>query len=172
MSTQTVLSDEMNKIQEAQRQYRGLLESTALKLSESLVDILNNIDGLHRIQWSQYTPFFNDGDACIFSVCEIWFFTDKSIANALGEEHIKSVDDIDHTQWPEDIGGVCIWSHMFRQKDSFDAEKWNSREQLDACNQIKLFLEGSEDLLLAAFGDHVRVVVSPDGVTVEDIDHD
>ena len=37
---------------------------------------------------------------------------------------------------------------------------------------ISDFLSDNEELCEAAFGDHVRVIVTPSGVEVEDYDHD
>jgi hypothetical protein len=58
------------------RQYRdqrpmGELEEILRPLMES--------DGIHDFGWAQYTPYFNDGDECIFGVHGFWVRTPADV---------------------------------------------------------------------------------------------
>lgn len=37
-------------------------------LQDMFLEVFNETPGLEAIQWTQYTPSFNDGDPCVFSV--------------------------------------------------------------------------------------------------------
>lgn len=62
-----------NKYQEVQEKIKAIKEEATLVakniLSEGTTDYFNKYSHLVKgIVWTQYTPFFNDGDECIFSV--------------------------------------------------------------------------------------------------------
>lgn len=39
-------------------------------LAEYFRDRFGEAPGLHGVQWEQYTPYFNDGDECVFHIRE------------------------------------------------------------------------------------------------------
>jgi DNA repair exonuclease SbcCD ATPase subunit len=43
-------------------------------INEAIQSLLENVPGLHAIEWTQYTPYFNDGDPCYFSVHDVHAF--------------------------------------------------------------------------------------------------
>lgn len=47
-----------------------------------------------------------------------------------------------------------------------------SIETQQACEQLSEELSGLEDALKTLFGDHVKVIVTKDGVEVEEYEHD
>lgn len=65
------LLDDYAKIQE---QIKGLLKDAEVKAREIMdagfKDIFGRYPDLKEISWTQYTPWFNDGDECVFGVNE------------------------------------------------------------------------------------------------------
>src|ERR1700742_4531811 len=53
------------KVNELNRQVR---EESKTLLNEGFTEIFANYPKLISFSWNQYTPYFNDGDECIFSV--------------------------------------------------------------------------------------------------------
>src|SRR5690606_13308718 len=50
--------------------------------AEDVVAALDRVfEQFAAIQWTQYTPYFNVGDACVFSVHEAFFFTEEQLQN-------------------------------------------------------------------------------------------
>lgn len=100
---------------------------------------------LEGIQWTQYTPYFNDGDTCTFSVGE-------------AEVLIKSEGD----------GG----SEEYQYSDYYlkgEAKK-TFQEVKEKVDELFGFLDA--DIMLAVFGDHVQVTANAEGFNVEEYSHD
>lgn len=63
--------DELNnKIQEA---YREMRKNSEGLIGEACRQFLTENPDIKRVHWTQYTPYFNDGEACEFGVNEICF---------------------------------------------------------------------------------------------------
>lgn len=107
---------------------------------------------IKAIRWTQYTPYFNDGDVCEFSRHDFEFAGE--IKDDL-KENAASYDSRD-----SDLQFFSIWD----LKD-------NSRLKR-AMLQLSKTFNNTEDVFEAAFGDGVKVVCSPNGFDVEEVDHD
>jgi hypothetical protein len=97
---------------------------------------------VRSLTWTQYTPYFNDGDPCVFSVHDLEVY----------DETIQEADD-DYTEGV-DVG----WGE--------------GRARYPDIAEISGVLSNAEDLLLEMFGDHCRITVQADGISVEEYDHD
>lgn len=95
---------------------------------------------LVRIEWTQYVPGFNDGDACLFTVSEPELFADVD-----GEEKEFDSYSLDDADAKAAIGQKSL--------DAFDAA-WSI----------------PEEILQAVFGENVKVVITADDVEVEEYD--
>ncbi len=134
------LSGKRKQIEEAAReQAKAILAPGLQKFMEAHPDI-------KAIGWTQYTPYFNDGDPCVFGINELY---------------VSATDERD-----EEVGGEG-WFYLWGTP-----EKGLSEQSWADLIELKKALEGSEDELEAAFGDHVRVIVTPTGVDVEEYEHD
>lgn len=103
------------------------------------------------ITWVQYTPYFNDGDACEFSIGEI---------NAANYEDISHYGEWEgEDEEPADLKVFTEWRSNYKIQDLDDLIK---------------FMQSSlgEEILEFAFGDHVSVRVTPSGVSIDDYDHE
>lgn len=121
--------------------------------------------------WRQYTPYFNDGEPCTFSVYTPWVRTDQdedaneydldldSSHPSLGEEPYVKVDD------PERASGWRWEQGPYQGPDE---------ARYLRCRALQHAVEGGEfeNVLLDAFGDHAAVTVRRDGIQVEFYEHD
>jgi hypothetical protein len=98
------------------------------------------------LRWSQYTPYFNDGEACVFGVNDI---------RIVLADTPESDDDDD---WEE--GESIPWRESERLLRHVDALAIGS------------FLDENPEIAEASYGDHVEVVVTKNGVEVEEYCHD
>ena len=124
-------------------------------------DFFAKVPEAEAIVWTQYTPYFNDGDTCEFGVHEICLKLNKeSRQKLLGEE----VDDDDQEEW----------LNNFWESDSYSlAELDDSRAETISELFSELYHDVvDEDLFLATFGDHVSVTVTRDGIRADDYEHD
>ncbi|MEV0470735.1 hypothetical protein [Streptomyces prunicolor] len=122
--------------------------------------------------WTQYTPYFNDGEVCEFSANELWVRT-----TAETDTEDREYDDYDLTLWDHPSLG--------REKYEYVGEGWNRQcipvayegqdekryYRVKALNEV-ITSGAYETALLDAFGDHALVTVRKDGIEVESYEHD
>ena len=129
--------------------------------TEGLAPIFAANPHIEGIIWEQYTPYFNDGDACEFSVKRPAIILSEQVARI-----VRSGEEWDEYEENDDYG----YGSMRR----FD--NWDLRET--EFNFEKIGLEAvwdriPEEIFEAVFGDHVQVRIMRDGtVTVEGYEHD
>lgn len=100
------------------------------------------------LKWTQYTPYFNDGEPCEFSV--------HSDFDVLLGKYVASEGDSDEGDDEEANEFIDNWS----VKDKKVAAAINS-----------LGRAVDEDIFLEAFGDHAQVIATPEGFHVTEYDH-
>lgn len=102
-------------------------------------EIFSKYPEILKFGWTQYTPYFNDGDPCVFNYNDMYVCTDPETAD----------------------GSVYDWEDMYSLKNKYPE-----------LAEFEKVLSSSEDILLAMFGDHVQVTVTPAGIDVDEYDHD
>ena len=146
---------------------------------------------VQAVVWSQYTPYFNDGDECVFSVNEPCFVTKNfDRDDLLNPYEYEDADEYGTLSVPT---YVADWQEMIERSRS-DMSKPNASDwaknyypkhiaeleqmQRDFAGydvKIKAFaklLEENEDMLKEVYGDHVAVYLTPDEVVIEEYSHD
>lgn len=122
--------------------------------------------------WRQYTPYFNDGEPCEFSVHSAWVRTD---ADKDVEDDYELELDGHHPGigWVEGIWGPDP-AQPAREKRIGEKFTGRDRSRYDRCQALRGAVECGqfEHVLLEAFGDHATVTVRRDGIQVEFYDHD
>lgn len=95
------------------------------------------------VGWTQYTPHFNDGDACVFGVGELCL----------------STKDVDFSEVTD----------MYDEEESGFQDSYSVKGPLkNALGRLSL----DPDILEAAFGDHALVIATPAGFHVSEYSHD
>lgn len=125
---------------------------------ESLKSFFELNPGINALRWTQYTPYFNDGDACVFRVGDVYF------TNAKGNQ----LDDIG--SWGEYEGNdEGVWAESYCK---YLTGKLGVN--VESCEFISSMINSSEmeDIMEMMFGDHVSVTVTREGIDVTDYDHD
>ena len=113
------------------------------------------------VKWTQYTPYFNDGDTCYFRANEP-YFKFKGMPEEMG--------------YNED--GFVELPHTYGYSNQYNEEEytsiWNNvnKTLYKNCKEFVSFLNNNEDALETIFGDHVEVTVTAEGVFVEEYDHE
>jgi hypothetical protein len=134
--------------QDHKRAYQRPIEELQPLLEAVLADPF-----IVEVGWEQYTPYFNDGDVCVFRVREPW---------------VKTVKDGDGGA---DRWNLTMYSHPTLSVAGAGPEVMASKKRAAAfCNAIE---NGEfEDVLFQAFGDHAKVVVTKTGINVEFYQHE
>lgn len=118
--------------------------------------------GIVAVSWTQYTPWFNDGDTCEFSVNEPSFTNNLKVAECWlnGEEDYENDNGDFETANRYDFERP--WNDKYPHPDGL------SREDLNLPINHYEF----EYAMLGKFGNHTEVVVTPYRVKQRKYSHD
>jgi hypothetical protein len=163
------LQTKFDELLEKQRAIAAEFQQTAQQLfKETTTQFFVENPGVKAIVWKQYTPYFNDGDTCEFSVNDPYF------TNAEGE-------DLNDISWGEyegdrdDIWSADSWSiNKGYDEDTRELIEKCGGVNVQSCDKFSSIICSSEmqDVMLAMFGDHVEVVATAQGFDVSSYDHD
>lgn len=150
--------------------------------------------------WTQFTPYFNDGDPCVFSVGSVWFRTtddleprtpDGNGAYEYDDEREESDYDDDDFKVPNstlvireygdghpslgkrEFEWVGTWGTDDRRK-VYGPYEGKREASYVACLALSDAVDSEEfdDVLLDAFGDHCQVTVKRTGIMVDEYSHE
>lgn len=132
----------LEELKAAKAEYDRLKADGAMPIiKEWFRDLFEKFPQVKAVAWTQYTPYFNDGDACVFSKNDMYVTFD---------DH----DDYTELEFDEELRGP-----------------WELREeQPELCKYLSD--EPPAELFEEMFGDHQKVVATPDGFSAETYSHD
>lgn len=123
-----------------------------IAFKEALDDVLKT--GISKIKWRQYTPYFNDGEACVFTVHEPIFYIDNGI-----------VPKYFSLEENEEDGG---WYYA-----SFYAAKENGNHFSNEIERLnKMFFDLDNYYFLNSFDDHAEIIYDGKEFEINDYTHD
>lgn len=158
-----MISEIKEKQAEIKRLQKELQEKSAKIFLSSFKKLFEETPKLKSFAWTQYTPYFNDGDTCYFSA-----HTDYLIIN--GEHEDDAI-------WSQEKK-VISWGTYNREKRVYEGriEQDNpdyDKELTEAVDKVKKFLSLFDDnFYQTQFGDHVMITVTESGIDTEDYEHD
>ncbi len=134
-----------------------LVEKLRIEFGTMFGPLFEKSDKIESMGWTQYTPYFNDGDSCTFRVNE---------PDQINGEYDSNIEWYD---WKVNY-------YLKEDRYKTDIEE-NSAIDINACDAFLEFRELIEsiqdDILKDLFGDHALVTVKRDGtVEVEEYEHD
>lgn len=150
--------------------YKETMQLMQEKLRFEFKNIISKIfeqaPALNAIVWIQYTPYFNDGEQCLFNVHS------PNFTNAEKEE------DLDCIYWGEYSGDnksiMCLNGDenlkYFNDKELEFAKKI----KFEDCIKLSDIMTSNEmeNVMLSMFGNHVRVIATRNGFAISEFDHD
>jgi hypothetical protein len=159
-----------SKIAAMKKELRELVAKESKPLVKGLFDeFFEKTPECKVVTWTQYTPYFNDGDPCTFSVHEMHFGTKD-----LDEDESSSLP-----KYPEgaEHGFETAWGLEYYAKKegrAVDANVLAVRKKVESNGgDLESSLSGLSDVMESAFGDGVQVVVTRErGFEVREISHD
>lgn len=164
------IQDKFEQLLKDQRDLQKKFQTEAQELFKEITkEFFDLSPTVKAVTWTQYTPFFNDGDECVFSV------GDPSFTNAEGDD-VENVtygeyDGDNEDVWVYDAGSLESESEYFQ---TFKNEAISRGVNIKACVSLCNAITSSEmkDVMQAMFGDHVRVIATKDGFFCDEFDHD
>jgi hypothetical protein len=161
------MKDKLELLKEKQSQISNL-KNDVIELSSGIFEefykyIFEKYPTLESFGWTQYTPYFNDGDVTIFSA-------NTDYLNINGEY-------VDGSNWSQKTK-VLNWGTWNKDTKKYEGRVEEDNVDYDpilteASNEIVNFLEQFDnDFYLIKFGDHAEITVNKNGVDISDYDHD
>lgn len=121
-------------------------------------DAILNLPGVTAVRWRQYTPYFNDGDPCEFTVDGIYVRL-----TPLEEEDDEECGDYGD-------GFISEWEIRYNRSEYPDFSDELVEELTQAVKKWDSL--NSEEVCRRNFGDHSTVTATLKGFDVEEYDHD
>jgi len=157
-SLSTEVGEFEQQLKELQKKYSAIISE---KLTEILKSYFDTDTECAKITWTQYTPFFNDGEECIFSVNEPNFFS----INFNEEEYNGYYEgDLYATNSYRDDRVYDYAIKTYRPATAMEMQRGKLSKLLQS--------SGVQSVLKLTFGDHAKVTVTREGITSEEYDHD
>jgi hypothetical protein len=131
---------------------------------QPLLRALLDDEAIGEFGWRQYTPYFNDGEPCVFEIQDFWVRTSRES------------DDAD----PGELGVGEYWGphpslgDMVQGPDGGYSYQGDDQPRYERARALADALGSGafDDVLLDAFGDHAGVKVRRSGIQVEFYQHD
>lgn len=143
-------------------------ERVKSELNVAFAQFFGTYPEFHSIQWEQYTDYFNDGEECTFSVHEKTYTANTELFPDLDEDRgfrVPSSYERSSKYYTKEVAAF----------DALPVETQDSYRKLESVwEDFKNTLDSiPSELYQDVFGDHKRIIVTAEGITVEDYsDHD
>ena len=178
------IADQNARIEEMRKAHMKELQG---EFNEIIKLFFEECPKVQAVVWSQYTPYFNDGDECVFSVNEPSFVTKNfdrdDLLNPYEYEDTDEYGSLIVANWEDYIQNskaqlakpnATDWVNEYYPKHIATLEQM--QQDFPGYDvKIKAFanlLSENEDMLREVYGDHVAVYLTPNEVIVDEYDHD
>lgn len=144
-----------------------LLEESKKMFANETKAIFDQYDGLESFSWQQYTPYFNDGDACEFGVyADSWSMKINDHNPEYGDNpDWEYIDYNEQKKRAEALGVPVSTIQSYTHKTKLDLAR--------ALHELPKFVNAFDpNVLKQMFGDHREITVYRDRVEVEHYDHE
>ena len=165
------LQTEFDKLIADQAELRKQFQDKAQALFKNITkEFFDKNPGVNALVWTQYTPYFNDGDTCEFNVNEVTFTNAPDPENIRWEEYEGDEEGV----WAATNIKYVLETDREWYKETADLINKNGGVDVTSCELMSRAITSGEmeDVMLAMFGDHVKVIATREGFDVEDFDHD
>lgn len=165
------LQEKFDQLLEEQEALRKKFQTTAQELfKDTTKEFFAGNPSITAVVWTQYTPYFNDGDTCEFSVGEPTFTNAPDPENVHYGDYDGDAEDVfavDNPRW-------ALTCDREYYKETQDAIAKAGGIDVDSCEAFSRMIQSSamEDVMLAMFDNHVKVIATREGFSVDEYDHD
>jgi len=146
-------------------QYRAVKEEFRKKcevvMKEMFVEFFEQNPKIECVTWTQYTPYFMDGDVCVFGVNNFSFLESETDA-----------ENCNHGEYYADdpISAPGYFQYVYPREEDKNIRPYT--DYMKTMNEL-LCSEEMSEVMLSTFGDHCKVVAKRDGTfEVNEYEHD
>lgn len=199
------LNEFLSRVVEAEEQYKKRVQDASRVFQKEVYNgffkpVLDKHPIIGRFTWTQYTPYFNDGEPCEFGVHDLNVVTQRDVDDQDDDRETSVIfygPDPNVVAYVFDNNPAPLKAVFDAIKEDAWAKKYYKTFEAWAANQVtgydkytkeeveqaiaaktdinevqKIFNKFPEDVMRNAFGDGVMVIVDRNGITVEDYDHE
>ena len=167
---------------------KSFMERGQELLKESFNEFLAKYPYIEKIEWEQYVPYFNDGDACEFGLSEVSiYFNDsneelnKAFAEALASDewHTNYIESLDNLGEEGSLSVVRFVDKSYpgarthwSDKSKYYVSDFFYAGLKDISEDKKIIFSIPNEIFESIFGSHSIVIVTRDEIIVEEyVDH-
>lgn len=160
MSASERISAAMEKLDQLKEEIKVDVEEA---VGEILKEIFDHDQRLVTIVWTQYTPYFNDGDECIFSidVPHMGYVKEGVDPETIDEDELAEFAD----NYYEGTDNIELFEGFYHTEQMLPSTVKKMKDFYSLIQEIDEFIKET-------LGDHVKVIATRNGVTTEEYDHD
>lgn len=157
------IQNKLIEINEARQNYQALMKQHGVALVQEMAkDIFDAFPCVRAIQWTQYTPYFNDGDPCYFSVNEARIALNKDFMESLQASEKQCLYEY-HDDFME---FSCRLTDHQNTPTAQVLKKIN-----EALGDFQGVLNDLSEAMQETFGDHQQITITRDGIEAEEYSH-
>lgn len=140
-------------IRKLKSDYEKAVKETGLdEIRKAFNEFFAKYPSVHGVVWTQYTPYFADGDACTFGVYDMYLLA-------------KAETDLPPSA---KLSNEMVVDNYFRVYFTYDYTGPKSELHRAIIDRLSI----PEYVLEVVFGDHVQVVATRNGFEVSEYEHD
>jgi hypothetical protein len=166
MSSKEAMGELKNLREKRNAIAKEITERAKTLFEEASATLFEEYPNLVKFGWSQYTPYFNDGDTCTFSSHHEY---PSIVFTSTPKQSEDEDDDYDNDEFSE-----------YHYTDGYGKDKKKKTnltpdeeaEYATGMAVIEFLKNFEDDDMLSMFGDHQRISVTRKGVESEDYEHD
>lgn len=147
---------------------------------EALIEVFQEVFLKHpiinAISWTQYSPYFNDGDECVFGVNEfhVKVLVENITDELLRKEILRNHEDEDEEDDYVDAMERLTPDSWYVKSGERPVRELTQEDKVLIADVMELQrnCDMVSDIMRAVFGNHVQVTVTKDGFDIQEYDHD
>lgn len=170
LSVDDFINNLNNSVTELEKMKEEMQAKMKAQFDVIVKDFFKIVPKMKAIAWAQYSPYFNDGDECVFSVNDVSVlsFVPEYVSYDYDDEDEEDYDEEDETENSEEKEPRIIIGDYYSNSN----EHMVTEKELKACKAVQEFISQNEDLMHDLYGNHVGVIITENGAKVSDYDHD
>lgn len=150
-------------------------------LKEYYAKFFEENPNIEAVRWAQYTPYFNDGDPCTFSMTDPEIrFNDGKIKDGYDvDEEDEYGDRYSYGDSPHWFESYSLWEYPNPKPEGWDKMDWKTQQTYriydpayDKLKRLEKDMSLNEKVFEMIFGDHVQITATRDGFQVDEYYHD
>lgn len=160
MTSDNLFDDIKKSADELAELRKAHIEKSQAVLKSAFKALFEKYPDVRAVVWCQYTPYFNDGEPCVFSVGDL---------SVLDKKGYKTWKDEDGSAWAAEEYAISEWNYNQADFNS-TITKEQAKEIRDFISHLKRAID--DDVFEEMFGDHVEIVATRKGFEVTEFHHD